>query len=69
MTHNDRGLRVIADFSPEAWCALEEIAETLHTSKIEALRRAIGLMQFALREKKKGHRIIIEEPESGEDAD
>ena len=60
---------MIADFSPEAWDALEEIAETLHTSKIEALRRAIDLMQFALREKKKGHRIIIEKPEPGEDSE
>jgi hypothetical protein len=49
--------RVTVDFSPEAYSALEEISKTLSTSEAEALRKALGLMRFALEESAK---LIIE---------
>ncbi len=52
--------RITADFDGEAYEALEEVAEMLHSTKAEALRRALGLIRFALREKKEGMRLIVE---------
>jgi hypothetical protein len=58
--------RVTVDFSPEAYSALEEISKTLSTSKAEALRKALGLMRFALEERAKGAKLIVEGPKRGE---
>lgn len=54
--------RVTVDLSDEAYKAIEEIAEELSTTKSEALRRALGLMRFAVKEKKAGSKIIAENP-------
>lgn len=52
--------RVTVDFSDEAYEALNEIAKSLSTTKAEALRKALGLMRFALKEKERGGRLIFE---------
>ncbi len=61
--------RVTVDFSPEAYAALDEISKALHTSKAEALRKALGLMRFALHERvgqPGGTKLILEGPGRGE---
>jgi hypothetical protein len=46
--------RITADFSPEAYEALERVAKNLNTTnKADALRRALGLIDFVLTEQKK----------------
>ena len=57
---------VTVDFSNEAMEAVDEISKTLHTSKTEALRKALGLMRFVLAEKGKGAKLIIEGPQRSE---
>jgi hypothetical protein len=51
---------VSIDFSPEAYQALERIARNLGVPKNEALRRAIGLMRFLLKEMDDGWVPILE---------
>ena len=52
--------RITADFDQEAYSALTEVSESLGTTKAEALRKALGLIRFILREKKEGFRLILE---------
>ncbi len=58
--------RITADFDPDAYAALTEVAEMLHSTKAEALRRALGLIRFALREKKDGMRLMVENKSGSE---
>lgn len=58
-------VRMQLDFSPEAIRALREIAELLNTSEAEAIRKALGLMQFAVREQTRGARFIVQGPRWG----
>lgn len=52
--------RITADFSPEAYEALERVAENLDTTKADALRRALGLIDFLLMEKKENWKLVLE---------
>ena len=52
--------RITADFSPEAYEALERVAENLDTTKADALRRALGLIDFLLTEKKENWKLVLE---------
>jgi len=54
--------RVTVDFSEEAFKALDEIADALSTTKSEALRKALGLMRFVTQERRRGAKLIIEDP-------
>ena len=58
--------RITADFSEEAYEALTEVSESLHTTKAESLRRALGLIRFILRQQKEGWRLILEDKEGKE---
>ena len=52
--------RITADFSEDAFRTLEEVANRLHTSKADTLRRALGLIQFVLEQQDADMRVIIE---------
>lgn len=52
--------RITADFSPEAYQTLTEVAQQLDTTKAEALRRSLGLLRFILEQKKEGYKIFVE---------
>jgi len=52
--------RITADFSPEAYEALERVAKNLDTTKADALRRALGLIDFLLTEKSKDWVLVLE---------
>jgi hypothetical protein len=52
--------RIVADFTPEAYEVLSDVAQQLNTSKADALRRALGLANFILRQQKEGWRVILE---------
>ena len=52
-------VRVTADFSPQAYEELEEIAKQLGTTKVEAIRKALGLLKYIGEEKRKGASIIV----------
>ena len=52
--------RVTVDFSDDAFKAMEDIAKELSTTKSEALRKALTLMRYAVQEKKKGSKLIVE---------
>lgn len=54
--------RVTVDFSDEAYKAIDEIAQALSTTKSEALRKSLGLMHFVLEERKRGAKLLIEDP-------
>lgn len=58
---NNPGLkRVTADFSPEAYSTLSEVAELLGSSKVDALRRSLGLMHFVLIQQKEKWKVVLE---------
>ena len=52
--------RITADFSPEAYEALERVAKNLDTTKADALRRSLGLIDFLLTEKKEDWKLVLE---------
>lgn len=52
--------RITADFSPEAYEALERVAKDLDTTKAGALRHALGLIDFLLTEKKEDWKLVLE---------
>ncbi|WP_157679414.1 hypothetical protein [Methylovulum psychrotolerans] len=52
--------RITADFSPEAYEVLERVAKNLDTTKADALRRALGLLDFVLTERKEGWKVVLE---------
>ena len=58
--------RITADFDPEAYNALTEVSESLHTTKADSLRRALGLIRFILRQQHEGWRIILEDKDGKE---
>jgi hypothetical protein len=59
-TDTQKTKRITADFSPEAYEVLERVAKNLDTTKADALRRALGLLDFLLTEKKQGYAIVLE---------
>ena len=52
--------RITADFSPDAYKVLTDTAAELHITKAEALRKALGLIYFVIRQQKDGWTIILE---------
>ena len=48
-------VRMSLELSPEANALLEQLAEDIHGSKSEVLRRALALMEVAVRARKEGH--------------
>jgi len=58
--------RITADFSPEAYEVLSNVARKLRTTKADTLRRALGLINFILREQSNGWKIILENKEGTE---
>jgi hypothetical protein len=58
--------RVTADFSPEAFEVLESVSRKLQTSKADALRRTLGLMNYLLQQKEEGWKIYLEHPRTKE---
>jgi len=54
------GKRITADFSPDAYKVLTDTAAELHISKAEALRKALGLIYFVIRQQKDGWTLILE---------
>jgi hypothetical protein len=52
--------RITADFSPEAYEVLNDTAKQLSISKAEALRKALGLINFVIRQQKEGWTLILE---------
>jgi hypothetical protein len=59
-SNEKKATRVTVDFDPEAYKALNEAAELLGTTKAEAIRKALGLSLYVLREKRNGKRLIVE---------
>lgn len=55
-------ISVNVNFSPQAFKAMEEIADELGVTNAEVLRRALGLMRFAVRERAHGARLIVKGP-------
>jgi hypothetical protein len=53
---------VTVDFSSEAYQTMEEISKELGTTKVEVLRKALGLLHFVLEERRSGGKLIIENP-------
>jgi len=56
--------RVTVDFSEDAYAALEQLSNSLDTTKAETLRRALGLMRFVVEETKGGAIFILENPKT-----
>ena len=54
-------IRLSLDVSPELNEKLEELAGELHGTKSEVLRKALALMDIAVRAKKEGRRFGIAE--------
>ena len=54
--------RLTIDFSDDAFKAIEEIAGELSTTKSEALRKSLTLLRYVVQEKKKGSRLMVENP-------
>ncbi len=52
--------RITADFSPEAYEVLERVAQNLDTTKADALRRALSLIDYLLTEKKDHWTLVLE---------
>lgn len=56
-------VRLSLDVSPELYEKLGRIADELHGSKSEVLRKAIVLMEVALRGKEQGLRLGLARPD------
>lgn len=52
--------RVTMDIRPDAYELLNGLADDLRTSKVETIRRSIGLLAFFTKEKKNGAKIVVE---------
>lgn len=52
--------RITADFSPDAYKTLTETAKELGITKAEALRKALGLIYFVIRQQNEGWTIVLE---------
>lgn len=52
--------RMTADFTPEAYQTLSEVATRFGGSKAEAVRRALGLLNYLLRQKDQGWTLVLE---------
>ncbi len=52
--------RMTADFTPEAYETLTNVAEKVGGSKAEAVRKALGLFWFLLQQKDAGWTLVLE---------
>ena len=55
-----KNVRIGADFSPEAYECLEEIASHYGGDKIKALSHALGFISYITRGLEKGQKLIVE---------
>ena len=58
--------RVTADFDENAYKALTEVADEMGTTKVDAIRRALGLIRYVLRQKKDQKKFMIEDEKGKE---
>jgi predicted transcriptional regulator len=56
-------IRLSLDVSPELDEKLEDLAETIHGTKSDVLRRAIALFDVVVEARKQGKKIGIAEPD------
>jgi hypothetical protein len=52
--------RITADFSPEAYQTLERVASKLNTTKADALRRALGLIDLVISHQREGWKLTLQ---------
>lgn len=52
-------IRLSLDVSPELNNLLDKMAQKIHTSKGDVLRRSIALMEIAVNEREKGNHVGI----------
>ena len=52
-------VRLVLDVSSELHLILDELAKNSSTSKGDILRRSIALMDLAVKEQKKGNRLLL----------
>lgn len=52
--------RITADFTPEAYETLSTVSESLQTTKAEALRKALGLLNFVIKHRNQGWKLVLE---------
>ena len=57
-----KSIRLSLDVSPELNEALEQLAQATHGSKSDVLRKAVVLMEVAVRARREGKRFGIAEP-------
>ena len=58
-TNTSRSTRMSIELSPELNQHLEQIAEGLHTSKSDVIRKAIALIGVAAEAKEQGQKLYI----------
>jgi predicted transcriptional regulator len=63
LTGSDATIRLSLDVSPELSDALTQLASKLHTSKSDVLRKAIALMEVAVRAKEQHKKFGIAAPD------
>ena len=62
----EKDTRVTADFSPEAYATLSRVAKRLQTTKAEALRKALSLLDFVLGHQTEGWKLVLEHEKTNE---
>jgi predicted transcriptional regulator len=60
-TKNTDKVRITVDISPALYQKLDELANAIHGTKSEVLRRAIALMDVAVKAKEQGKKIGLAE--------
>lgn len=60
-------IRLSLDVSPELYYLLESISERTDESKSDVLRKAIVLMDVAVKASQEGKRLLVEEPTTQRD--
>jgi len=63
-TTNKSVTRVTADFSPEAYETLSSVSNQLDASKAEVLRKALGLLNFVVKHRAQGWRLVLEKDDA-----
>lgn len=56
---SSRQVRLSLDVSPELNGVLDDMAEKIHASKSEVLRKSIALLEVALQEKENGNHLGV----------
>jgi hypothetical protein len=59
----DETIRLSLDVSPELYATLNSLAAKLHTTKSDVLRKAVALLEVAVRAKEENKKFGIAAPE------